>query len=967
MYYNVRVVFERFVPDTTDETNSLALAQATSYAIMDYFNQYTYAEVSANMISEIAYTETMTFWSTLISAPLVYFGSWAVKGTEKMMGEASVKLVEMGKMTQGQAIKRMLLKGLAGMAASPIMEVFQEIIEDGFKEALAENIVGILGGNDDLGFWISSYWTAGREATGALGQLSLGTSANMQNSISLIHAMISGDSNTRLEIQQSIAQDLKAKQDAETARLAQMSFLDKMLKTGFLKGLFMVIPSVLFGSFSFVALSGLKKMTTSLIKLSPAAYAEYSALKHNGRKRPIGVAVGGQATGSANDKVLEQAKKPAGLNSVAPNINSEYKDLQESDKKSAPLIQVLSNINPNPKNIIISKILNKFKSLISSAWSNEIEVRKTEDSLVAENIDKIVDESSQSKESDVILDKIIGDDFEGLFPEHDPSTINYIYSKLFDPEYDQKKPKDVLGQINYRCSLISEARQVLKSAKYYGLDILIDEIINPYVLAILQDKFNKGERFSKLERIIADVASFYMGSSQVKHDGGYDLDTIREYEEETGKKAFLSNSPTKSFTDWFNAKKARDVMIKKVDGLVKSVVDDYMESLDRSKLQFRQLHFQNYVSDPSDIDKIYNNRRKYCWTGIVYRITELKEENGKIVEGRKLYGLSMDDLESRWKWYKTHALDDDSENFRIHDAIFDIDERILYGEIDGDIDDWFKREVVEVHWDEHSMRQREKDWIKKDKTQDLAVGFNTKAGGEGSHKIHIPIRLLAECIAKGLKVSEIKIELEIHGIYVSKSTLYSRINERYGSVLEARKIFLKPIIKQLIKEGYEKRDIEGSLSTKAKSFLRALIPNLFGVSYTALRKRYLLEMVSPILQTGIQDLTYAKIHSFLPQLGRREIENLIVGKWSGILNAKALFGREIAIYLFRKGASDEYILKVLGYSESTIQQSKSNIDRIFKKLFNGLQWTADEARKYFTSGYKNVEGHFIWYSDSDNY
>ena len=513
---------------------------------MDYFNQYTYAKVSANMISEFAYTETLTFWSTLISAPLVYFGSWAVKGTEAMMAQASVK-----------SVKALILKGVKQIALSPIQEVFQEIIEDGFKEALAENIVDLLGGTDDLGFWVSSYWTAGREATGALGQLSLGPATNLKTTISLMHAISSGDVDTTLEIQQSIAQDLKERQETEAVNRAQMSFWDKMLKTDFLKGFFMVMPSVLFGSFSFVALSGLKKITTSSIKLSPAAYAEYKAKRHNGRKKGTEVAVGGQKTDSLSNRVLGQTKKPAELDSVMSDINNEFKDEQETGILSPPSTTQVRTINPNPKDIMISKILNKFRNLISSTWSNEIEVKKIDDSLVVEDIDKIVDENFHLKESDVKLDKIIGDGFEGLFPEHDKDTINYIHSKLFDPEYDQNKPKDVLGQINYRCSLISEARQILKSTKYYGLDIFIDEIINPYVLAILQDKFNKGEKFSKLERVIADVASFYMGGPQVKHDAGYDQNTIKEYEEETGKKAFLSNSPTKSFTDWFNARQAR--------------------------------------------------------------------------------------------------------------------------------------------------------------------------------------------------------------------------------------------------------------------------------------------------------------------------------------------------------------------------------------------------------------------------
>ena len=66
IFYKVNIIFDRFVPDTSDETSRLALAQATSYTIMDYFNQYTYAEISANMITEITYTETLTFWSTFV-------------------------------------------------------------------------------------------------------------------------------------------------------------------------------------------------------------------------------------------------------------------------------------------------------------------------------------------------------------------------------------------------------------------------------------------------------------------------------------------------------------------------------------------------------------------------------------------------------------------------------------------------------------------------------------------------------------------------------------------------------------------------------------------------------------------------------------------------------------------------------------------------------------------------------------
>jgi len=450
-----------------------------------------------------------------------------------------------------------------------------------------------------------------------------------------------------------------------------------------------------------------------------------------------------------------------------------------------------------------------------------------------------------------------------------------------------------------------------------------------------------------------DVASFYMGGPQIISGGGYDLDTIREYEEETGKKAFLSNSPTRSFKEWFKARQTREVMLEKVDGLVKSVVDDYMESLDRSKLQFRQLHFQDYVSDPSDVDRIYNNRKKYVWTGVVYRITELKEENGKKVEGRKIYGFTTRHLEDRWESYKSNSLGEDRRDLPLHNAILAIAERHDAGEINGDIDDWFKREVIEVHWDANSMRRREIYWIDKDNTQDPSLGFNTNSGGGGGSKVHIPVRLLADCIARGLKVKDIKIELEYHGIYVTLTTIHNKIKERYGSFLEARKVFLKPVIKQLIAEGYKQYEIYAGFKSGIKQFTAVyLIPQLFGVPYSALRKEYLLKSVTTILRRDIQGLTYEKICSFLPQFGEYEIGNLIRNKWGSLLSAKKQFGREIAIYLFRKGASDEFILELFGHSA-------------FRRLFDGM--TADEAYELFTSEYKNVENHFRWYSDLDNY
>jgi len=436
IYYNVRVVFDRFVPDTTDETNNLALAQATSYAIMDYFNQYTYAEISANMISEVTYTETLTFWSTLISAPLVYFGSWAVSaGVGKMFGEAGSKAVQ-------ATLQKSIMGGLVGTVVSPIKEVFQEIIEDGFKEALIENLVSIAGGTDDLGFWLSSLSTSVREVKGALGQLTFGET-NLKNTFTLIHAISSGDIDTRLEFEQRIAQDLKQRQEAEKAKQAQMSFWDNMLKTDLLKGLFMVIPSIFFGSFSFIALSGFNKMVTSSIKLSPAAYAEHASWKHSRRKKDTIKAVGTQRAFSSGriftDRVLGATKKPAELESVASDINNEFKDEQETGILPPPQTAQIPTTNPNPKTETRKILADKFNTIAFENYFNEwiegyifsderFKAFKSEFKQVQQNYREIGFQKAEKDAIDIIKNALKEDKFNLRF-------LNMFGVEFYDPDF----------------------------------------------------------------------------------------------------------------------------------------------------------------------------------------------------------------------------------------------------------------------------------------------------------------------------------------------------------------------------------------------------------------------------------------------------------------------------------------------------------------------------------------------------
>ena len=75
-YYKVVIHIAKIVPDNgSAETMRSALTQTTTYAVMDYFDQFTFAQTTAQMIAVVGYIEIMTITSTLISAPFVILGS----------------------------------------------------------------------------------------------------------------------------------------------------------------------------------------------------------------------------------------------------------------------------------------------------------------------------------------------------------------------------------------------------------------------------------------------------------------------------------------------------------------------------------------------------------------------------------------------------------------------------------------------------------------------------------------------------------------------------------------------------------------------------------------------------------------------------------------------------------------------------------------------------------------------------
>ncbi len=159
IFYRVHISFARIVPDSGLEGEQrIGLAQSSSYAIRDYFNQYTFACTTAQMISEIGYTEIMTLISTAISIPFILAGQWAVQGLKQAVQEGSTLTV---KTALSQLFSKAILKEII---KAPVKEALEEIVMDGFIEAFFGNLVSMTTGNEDLSFWVTSLMTSVRES-----------------------------------------------------------------------------------------------------------------------------------------------------------------------------------------------------------------------------------------------------------------------------------------------------------------------------------------------------------------------------------------------------------------------------------------------------------------------------------------------------------------------------------------------------------------------------------------------------------------------------------------------------------------------------------------------------------------------------------------------------------------------------------------------------------------------------------
>ncbi|TFF94520.1 MAG: hypothetical protein EU543_01090 [Promethearchaeota archaeon] len=356
--YRLHVYFEQIVPDTTEETARLALAQSTQYAIMDYFNQWTFAHVSANMIGEMAYTTTLTFWSTLISAPAAYFGgALAEAGTREVAKKVGTQL---SKKYLEASFKEFLKIALAKFSATKVLytalkEVVEEIVKDGALEMLAGTVMDLFGGNDELEFWLSSFLTSTREAVGPVATLVRGKGAmNLQQAVALIKAGLKGDTNTVIAINNEIKQAQEQIIQAELRKQEAKKTMEKLTFTGVLKHALKIIPSVFMGG---LGVLNLMAHGQEIKTFAACVYAQGKAKIHAFRRQKqiakieSAIATSDQDLSAASmfaDAVLKDAKKPSMLEEFQNDIEEQLLGKETVLTSRNPLVMTLNEINPNP-------------------------------------------------------------------------------------------------------------------------------------------------------------------------------------------------------------------------------------------------------------------------------------------------------------------------------------------------------------------------------------------------------------------------------------------------------------------------------------------------------------------------------------------------------------------------------------------------------------------------------------------
>ncbi len=363
MYYQMEVVFHRFVP-LTPEYEGLALAQVGHYAVMDQIHQYTFAEISSNMIAEIGYTEVLTMLSTLASAPAMIFYSYASFRAEQQAETQVLKEFIKG-------IHEVLFKAFV---VAPISETIEELTIDVILEGLVEGYLREWGFSDNFGQWCSLIATSIREGVSLSNRIDSSikhkskAKFDLESKVGKIESQLkSQDLNSE---QKQKLQDEKLGLESEIATLQQK--IDSKLA---IRDALKLVSSVMFAAasmgFGGLSLGGM----SSLISTSYDQFVKeplHNALLKNSKKRTIGYQLG--QINAKIDKLQEKmetldtdSKKYKDLEKTYYHLIYEQNQLNALKEQIAKASDISQNIN--------SEVLDETGSIELSQQETEVRLK----------------------------------------------------------------------------------------------------------------------------------------------------------------------------------------------------------------------------------------------------------------------------------------------------------------------------------------------------------------------------------------------------------------------------------------------------------------------------------------------------------------------------------------------------------------------------------------------------------------
>jgi len=248
------------------------------------------------------------------------------------------------------------------------------------------------------------------------------------------------------------------------------------------------------------------------------------------------------------------------------------------------------------------------------------------------------------------------------------------------------------------------------------------------------------------------------------------------------------------------------ISLSLVENLAKSVKNAYIKDLKNRHKQVTLTFGNPFVTLTNQkLVNRYLNRAKYNYIGIIYKIKDT-------ITGRFYYGLTTQSLAKRWnkhvRNYKASNLNPDSLDYFIFKLEEDlINQGYTNSKAYSIINSRFERIPIEVCFDLLTLLQREKFYISNARKTNPSMCFNIAPGGGGFRLVdYISLNDLIVGLAKGYTLNAIAADLGVSLGAVSKFC-----QKFWGGYYDSLDLFLKPVVEELIKMGYDRKYIAAAL------------------------------------------------------------------------------------------------------------------------------------------------------------